>query len=96
MTRGRLDTGADMTVVPAALVAELPLGRFRKVAVQGFRGESETMFTYIVDVSVNGHRIEFVEVVLDESDEAELLVGRDVLNELTVVLDGPALSAEVR
>jgi predicted aspartyl protease len=90
----KVDTGADMTVIPRRLAAELGLTPFSRVLVQGFRGQPEMTRTYPADVNVNGYTIEFAELILNEA-ENELLLGRDVLNELVLVLNGPASIVEV-
>jgi predicted aspartyl protease len=91
-----LDTGSDITVIPARLLSELSLQEFRLATIQGYGAEPARVPTYLLDVNINGHTIEFVEVILEENDGGELLLGRNVLNELTVVLDGPALQVEVK
>jgi len=90
----KVDTGADMTVIPRRLAAKLGLTPFSRVLVQGFRGQPEVMRTYPADVNVNDYIVEFVELILNET-ENELLLGRDVLNELVLVLNGPASVIEV-
>lgn len=90
----KVDTGADMTVIPRRLAAELGLTPFSRVLVQGFRGQPEATRTYPADVNVNGYAVEFVELILNETKD-ELLLGRDVLNELVLVLNGPASIVEV-
>jgi len=57
--QAKIDTGADLTVIPARLVEQLQLMPAGEIEVEGF------------------------------------LLGRDVLNRLRVLLDGPALTAEI-
>ena len=91
-----LDTGSDITVVPARLLSDFFLQEFRLAIIQGYGAESARVPTYLLDVNINGHTVEFVEVIRDHSDGAELLLGRNVLNELILMLDGPASQVEVR
>ena len=90
----KVDTGADMTVIPRRLAVELGLTSFSRVLVQGFRGQPKVTRTYPADVNVNGYTVEFVELILNDT-ENELLLGRDVLNELVLILNGPASIVEV-
>lgn len=91
-----LDTGSDITVIPARFLPDLSLQEFRLAIIQGYGAESARVPTYLVDVNVNGHTVELVEAILEENDGGELLLGRNILNELVLVLDGPALQVEVK
>ena len=89
----KIDTGASITVIPRSLARELELYPFDKRLVWGFRGTPSVELTFPVDITVEGHVVEFVEVILDE--EGDFLLGRDVLNQLVLVLNGPSLIVEV-
>ncbi|MCX6842945.1 MAG: retroviral-like aspartic protease family protein [candidate division WOR-3 bacterium] len=82
-----IDSGADMSVVPARvarLIALVPKGI---VQVQGYRDEeAELRPEYFVRISYERHEVE-LPVVGDECPE--VLLGCDFLRHLVVRLDGP-------
>ena len=51
-------------------------------------GEARTVSIYLVDLEVAGHLLPAVEVIADER-ENEFLLGRNVLNRLILLVDGP-------
>lgn len=89
-----LDTGADATVVPLrhirALGAEVSDRRY----VRSLWGNRRAVERYLLDMEVAGLRLTDIEVVADDTDE-EMIVGRDVLNRLRIMLDGPSGTLEV-
>jgi hypothetical protein len=88
-----IDTGADMSVVPAGLARQVALVPKGIVYVQGYRtGEAEPRPEYFVRITHDRHAVE-LPVVGDECPE--LLLGRDFLRHFTVRLDGPAQEFEM-
>ena len=83
-----LDTGADRTVLPAALVRRLGVGEERRLAFAGFDGRVEELSTHLVRLRVGDLPALYVEVAGGPGDEC--LLGRDVLNQYTLTLYGPA------
>jgi hypothetical protein len=91
----QIDTAADVSVIPARLVAELQLVPLDSVLALGFGGHLLTLPTFLVEIRLR--ELEPVTVkVLASHDESYALLGRDVLNRYTIVLDGPGLVLEVR
>jgi predicted aspartyl protease len=83
-TRGVLDTGAWITVIPEPLVSLLRLRPTKKVMVQTAGGKNQRVLMYHVRL-----RIERDEVLLRRViaiDTEFVLIGRDVLNNFTVML----------
>lgn len=89
-----LDTGSDITVIPAQFLSNLDLKEFRQVIIQGYGAEPIRAPTYLLNINVGGQDVEFAEVILNESGD-ELLLGRNVLNDLTITLNGPTLCVEL-
>jgi hypothetical protein len=81
--RGKIDTAADMTVVPRLFVEQ-----FRPAAVRAYRirqtGRWE--YSYLLEIELDGKRWA-VEAIAH--DIPYVLVGRDILNQLKLVADGP-------
>ena len=87
----KLDTGADLTALPENVIANLSLKQADWLKVSGFAGTA-TVPTYEAKVEVAGHDIH-LEVV--GYSEAYALLGRDFLNHLRLLLDGPGQILEV-
>ncbi len=83
-----VDTGADATIVPIAIVRQLRAGVVTLKTVRGYAGGRRTVRTYLVDIEVGPFMLPGVEIVGDDATE-EILLGRDVLNKLRLLLDGP-------
>jgi hypothetical protein len=91
----QLDTAADLSVIPGRLVEELQLLPLDLVSALGFGGRLMTLPTYLVEIRVRDLEPVCVKV-LASPDEAYALLGRDVLDRFTVMLDGPNLVVEMR
>lgn len=91
--RGELDSGADISVVPQRVVDELQLIPRRVMVAQGYDGAQNQWATYVVDLEVEGHLIDYVEVIALPRQDA--ILGRDVLNHFIVTLNGKELAFDV-
>ena len=82
-----IDSGADMSVVPARVARQIALVPKGIVQVRGYREEeAEPRPEYFVRISYERHVVE-LPVVGDEC--TEVLLGRDFLGHLVIRLDGP-------
>src|SRR5262245_48031327 len=90
----QLDTAADRTLLPLALVQALTLPATGSMAVGGVGGTVTTMTMYASLLGVHTLPPCMVEVVA-HPDEQWALLGRDVLNALRLFLDGPGLALEI-
>ncbi len=57
-------------------------------------GERHTVMLYLVNIQIGSLTLSGIEVVGDEVSQ-EIVLGRDVLNRLRVLLDGPGETVEV-
>ena len=90
----KLDSGASVTVIPSRLAQHwnmLPISysRFR-----GYDGSVTTRPTYRVDIRI-GMR-QFKDIRVTTSLRRNILLGRDVMNQLRILLDGPQQTVEVQ
>jgi len=92
--RGELDSGAEISVVPQRLVDELHIIPRRVMITQGYDGTQSQWATYMVDLGIEGHLVNDVEVIALPRQNA--ILGRDVLNHFIVTLDGKELTFEVK
>ena len=84
-----VDTGADGTLVPQSLIDELEAPFVDDVRVRSHWGEWRNMQLFTVDVGIESLRLPAVEVAGDDWGQ-EIVLGRNVLNRLRLLLDGPA------
>lgn len=91
--RAQLDTGADITVVPQAVVNRLGLLRVGDALILGYNEVPDVLPLYQFDMDVDVELIRDVRAVAYRGDL--LLLGRDVLNHLRVLLDGPSLTFDL-
>ena len=90
----QLDLAADLSVIPWSVVEELQLIQFGEQVVGGFGGYTMEIPTFLVRIGLRGQPL-FPIKVLGSRDESFVLLGRDVLNRLYLVLDGPNLVLEI-
>jgi hypothetical protein len=90
----QVDTGADRTVLPMALVDELKLLPVDEITVGGLGKSQHSVRTYAVYLGVHDLPAALVEV-MGYPGEPWILLGRDVLNSLRLLLDGPRLVLEI-
>ncbi|MBI5473143.1 MAG: retroviral-like aspartic protease family protein [Ignavibacteriae bacterium] len=83
----RIDTGADMTVVPRSVLIELKIGSRGHLLVADYDSRMVYSSYHVVTLLLGKHRFKDVEVIAAESDTAYL--GLDVLNQLRLTHDGP-------
>jgi len=86
-----VDTGADITVIPARLARDLGLAATGEIQVRGATGAAVRAPLYAATVHVVGCALTLPVVGLGR----EAILGRDVLNRLTVVLRGPEAVLDV-
>ena len=83
-----IDTGADGTIAPQILLDEIGAPLVGQVRIRSQWGEWRTMQVFTIDLGLGELRLPAIEVVGDPG--SELVLGRNVLNDLRLMLDGPA------
>jgi len=86
-----VDTGADCTLVPARIVRRLGLPRIDAIGVTGVGGATKRAMVHAASVELGGLRV--LARIVAFADEA--ILGRDILNQAVVTLDGPGLAMSV-
>jgi predicted aspartyl protease len=83
-----IDSGADITVIPERIISQLNMRRVDSALASGFgRGVTEAT-VYAAILSIEGVLKPRIYRVLGWRENYTLL-GRDLLNQLMTVLDGP-------
>lgn len=91
---GLVDTGADITLIPAGQLRAIAAVEIYRARLRSHWGEGRTVSVYLVDLQVAGYNLPGIEVIADDVSESVLL-GRNALNRLILLLDGPARQADV-
>jgi hypothetical protein len=90
----QIDTAADRTVLPGRCVDELGLLPLDELPIGGFGGQVLLLPSYRVQVSLRQLPALTIEAIA-HPEEPFVLLGRDVLNQYRLLLDGPNLVLEI-
>jgi predicted aspartyl protease len=95
LVEGLVDSGADISVVPINVVRNLRLSRVDFALVSALEQGTREVAVYAAAVGIDGVLTPTVQrVIAWERDYA--LLGRDILNRLLVLMNGPERRLEVR
>ena len=84
-----VDSGADGCLVPINILQELNLPPIRKTVMRGVSGIGQSVDIYLVSLRIGPIVVNGVRVIGDRHG-SELIIGRNVLNQLVTTLDGLA------
>jgi predicted aspartyl protease len=89
-----LDSGADATMIPLDILQAAGARYMERRRLRGVVGDAVEVRVYLTAVHIGQHSLHGIQVVgMPRGSEA--LVGRDVLNQLQVNLDGPGLAVTI-
>lgn len=83
-----VDTGADMTIAPAEILVNLQAHDVQETNLVSQWGDVHPVVLYLVDLEIEGQVIPGVLVAGDETTH-EVILGRNLLNMFSLLLDGP-------
>lgn len=89
-----VDTGADVSIVPLHYIEPLNVQVDNRKYLRSQWGERRQVDTYWLDVGIGELRLPAIEIVADELGE-DIIIGRNILNNLLVTLDGPNRLLEI-
>lgn len=89
-----IDTGADATIVPVRYLRQITTRRSLEATLRSQWGERRRVYLYLVDVHLESLTLPGLYVVGDDQGD-EVVLGRDVLNRLRLMLDGPRQVTQV-
>ncbi len=90
-----LDTGSDGCLVPIAYLQQILAPPMTDTHIRSHWGEWRAAQLFAVDLELGSLRLPDVFVVGDEQGN-EIVLGRNVLNKLRLLLDGPAGQTDIR
>ncbi len=95
-----IDTGSDFTLVPEKWLRDLDAPRSRPARVRGLWSAYREVTLFLVDIHLEIGTLPGVEVVRVMKSEGifeneEIVLGRNVLNLLILLLEGPAQQTSV-
>ena len=93
LVRGKLDTGAAVTVIPEDIVVALELVSHGEVWARSYDGSYSQQPLYYVALMVAGFSVPPVRCLAARRETA--LIGRNVLNRFVITLDGKNLTFEM-
>ena len=89
-----VDTGADGTLVPVSLLITIGAEEIYTTRMRSHWGEWRAVKIYLVDLEIEGALFSGIEVIADSVGDTVLL-GRNILNKLVLLLDGPRHQVDV-
>jgi predicted aspartyl protease len=84
-----LDTGSDGSLVPLAYLQQILAPALVDARIRSHWGQDRAVQLFLVDIELGDLRLPGILVVGDEQGD-EVVLGRNILNKLRLVLDGPA------
>lgn len=91
--RAKLDSGASITVIPQNLVDEWNLISHERVQVRAYDDRPAVRPIYDVEFRIGTRR--FANLPVIASERRNLLLGRNVLNQLSITHDGPRQTVRI-
>lgn len=89
-----VNSGADATMLPIQVLRSVGARYVQTRYVRGVTGTRQVADTFLAVIKIGPHTIPIPEAVAVVRGE-EAILGRDVLNQMVITLDGPALALEI-
>lgn len=89
-----IDSGADGTLLPLAVQRQMNARRTAQVALRTITGTRSIVDIYEVTLQLGPHHFRKVRVAADRHN-AMAILGRDILNQMIVTLNGLAATTEI-
>ena len=92
--RGKLDSGADITVVPERMVTDLGMSSKGRIWTRSYDGSYSQRSLFYMRLTVEGFELPAVRCIATE--RSDVLLGRNVLNRFIITLDGKSLTFDLK
>lgn len=90
-----IDSGADATILPLHVLQKVNARYFETRILRGTDGARISVNRYLVHLTIGDFHFHSIRAIASDA-AGEPLIGRDVLNQLTVTLDGPGEAVMIR
>ena len=91
-----LDSGADATLIPIEMLHKIGAEYVTTRRIRGVLGKAYKIDLYAVALQIGTYRLDGIHAIAIERGEEEPIIGRDVLNQLVVTLNGLGEVVEIR
>ncbi len=89
-----IDSGSDGTMIPLDLLDDIGAISVGQAIMSGIWGERRHVNIYLVSIRIGSHLLRGIRTA-GVSDEFGFILGRNVLNQLTITLQGESLTVEI-
>jgi hypothetical protein len=96
-----IDTGGDFTTVPLNWLLQIDAPEVRWAYLRGLWSEQRPVTLYLIDLHFENDVLPGIEVIgieeddIEFEDDREIVLGRNVLNQLILLLDGPHQQTDI-
>jgi predicted aspartyl protease len=87
---GYIDTGSDASAIPQSILEQIAARRLSRRWARAIEGTRYAVDTYLVTLHIGNQELMGLEVIANTHTD-EVIIGRDVLNQLHLTLDGLGL-----
>ncbi len=88
-----VDSGADNTMLPANILDQLNVSKTQTAWMTGVSGSRVAVNLYWIFVQIGDFQPIYTEVIGIQNRD-EVIIGRDIINQFAVLLNGPAHTIE--
>lgn len=88
-----IDSGADATMLPFMILQTVEARYVETRQMRGVTGVAQTVDLYIITIEIGQQTVPAIRAIATLDNEA--IIGRDVLNQLVITLNGPAEITEI-
>lgn len=89
-----IDSGADATIIPLPYLEQANIEQVGRAQMRWGTHASSSYDVYLGTIQIGTHTI-FGVRILAEKQGSEAVLGRDVLNQMKIILNGPAQVVEI-
>jgi predicted aspartyl protease len=90
--KGLIDTGVSMTCIPKKVIEVLGLPSVSSTTIKDFEGHTSDVAIYLANILLLNFNIKTKVLPIDSEIG---LIGRDILNQMAITLDGKNLVLEI-
>ncbi|MCB0034195.1 MAG: retroviral-like aspartic protease family protein [Anaerolineales bacterium] len=89
-----IDTGSDASTIPLAILGQIAARHLDHRWARAIEGTRYAVNTYLVTIHIGSEQLNGIQVIANEHTD-EVIIGRDVLNQLHLTLDGLGLTTTI-